>query len=151
MWWNLIYRLRKALRRIWSQDGSPSYRARGVAIGVFCGCFPLFGLQSLLGVGLASLLRGNYLLAMSGTWISNPLTYIPLYWFNYQIGSAVLDNGQYQYDLSRIGWQEIWGQGWILCSRLLLGSLISGFCLGTLFGIIVYMILRSRSPKIKSS
>ena len=150
MWWNLIYRLRKALRRIWSLDGSPSYRARGVAIGVFCGCFPLFGLQSLLGVGLASLLRGNYLLAMSGTWISNPLTYIPLYWFNYQIGSAVLDNGQYQYDLSRIGWQEIWGQGWILCSRLLLGSLISGFCLGTLLGIIVYMILSARSLTVKS-
>ncbi len=149
MRWNLIYRLRKVLRWIWLQDGSPAYRARGVAIGVFCGCFPLFGFQTLLGVALAGLLRGNYLLAISGTWISNPLTYIPLYWFNYQIGSALLNNGDYKYQLSQVGWQEMWGQGWTIFSRLLLGSLLSGICLGTLFGIIIYLLLKGISPTIK--
>ena len=149
MRWNLIYRLRKVLRWIWLQDGSPAYRARGVAIGVFCGCFPLFGFQTLLGVALAGLLRGNYLLAISGTWVSNPVTYIPLYWFNYQIGSALLDNGHHDYTLSEFGWQEVWGQGWTLLSRLLLGSFVSGFALGTIFGLTVYMILRFRSRTIK--
>ncbi|MFO0103826.1 MAG: DUF2062 domain-containing protein, partial [Cyanobium sp.] len=55
-------------------------RARGLAAGIFCGCFPFFGLQTLLGIGLASVLRGNHLLAAAGTWISNPFTYVPLYW-----------------------------------------------------------------------
>ena len=50
------------------------------------GCFPFFGLQTLLGMALASLVRGNHLLAAAGTWISNPFTYLPLYWFNYNLG-----------------------------------------------------------------
>ena len=29
--------------------------------------------------------RGNIYLAALGTWISNPLTYVPLYYFNYKV------------------------------------------------------------------
>ncbi len=149
MRWNLIYRLRKVLHWAWLQDGSPAYRARGMAIGVFCGCLPFIGLQTLLGVTFASLLRGNHLLAISGTWISNPVTYIPLCLLNYHLGSALLGNGSHMYDLSSFAWQDIWGQGWIFCIRLLLGSLLSGLLFGILVGIIVYMILRFRSPRIR--
>ncbi|MED5164816.1 MAG: DUF2062 domain-containing protein, partial [Cyanobacteriota bacterium] len=78
-------RLRRWLVWLWQQEGTPGQRARGVAAGVFSGCFPLFGLQTLLGVALASVVRGNHVLAAIGTWISNPITYLPLYWFNYQI------------------------------------------------------------------
>ena len=78
---------------IWKEEGTPAERARGVAVGIFSGCFPFFGLQSLMGVCLASLVRGHHLLAVIGTWISNPLTYLPLYWLNYRVGSFVLGRG----------------------------------------------------------
>ena len=149
MLWNLSYRLRKAFRWLWLQEGSPAFLARGLSIGVFCGCFPLFGLQTLLGITLASLLRGNRLLAASGTWISNPFTYIPLYWLNYQIGSALFDQGGNQYDFKQFGWQEMWGQGWSFCSRLLLGSTLLGSLLGLLIGLLGYIILRFRLPRIR--
>ena len=76
------------MRWIWQQEGSPGQRARGLAAGIFCGCFPFFGLQTLLGIALASVVRGNHLLAAAGTWISNPFTYVPLYWFNYHVGDV---------------------------------------------------------------
>ena len=82
---NINYK--KILSLSLKQNGSPLFNAKGFAIGVFSGCFPFFGLQTLLGVFLAKLAKGNILLAAIGTWISNPFTYVPLYYFNYKVGS----------------------------------------------------------------
>jgi len=144
---NLIYRLRRSLRWLWLQDGTPAYKARGLAIGVFCGCFPLFGLQTVLGIALASVFRGHYLLAISGTLISNPFTYLPLYLLNYKVGSAILFDGRNVSHLDVINLQALWGKGWIFGSRLFLGSLFVGLFFGVLIGILVYFFLKSCSEK----
>ena len=124
MWWNLISRISKFFRWLWLQEGSPGYQARGLAIGVCCGFFPFFGFQTLLGITLASLFRGNHLLAVSGTWISNPVTYFPIYWLNYKVGSVLLGHGLHVQNPSLFNWQELWGQGWALGIRLILGSFV---------------------------
>ena len=64
--------------------------ARGLAAGVFAGCFPIFGIQMFAGGALAALVRGNIPIAIAGTWISNPVTYIPLFIFNYHVGIWIL-------------------------------------------------------------
>ena len=145
MAWNLTYRLRRSLRWLWLQEGTPGYKARGLAIGVFCGCFPLFGLQTVLGIGLASLFRGNHLLAISGTWISNPFTYLPLYLLNYKVGSAILFPGRNVSHFDMLNWQALWGHGWIFGSRLFLGSFLMGLFWGALTGAVIYFFLKSRS------
>ena len=81
---------KKILSLFRNQNGSPFFNAKGLAIGVFSGCFPFFGFQTLIGVFFAKLARGNIVLAAIGTWISNPFTYIPLYYFNYKVGSIFL-------------------------------------------------------------
>ena len=81
------------LRWLWQQDGSPAHRARGLAAGVFTGCLPFFGLQIVLGVALAATIRGNRILAAAGTWISNPLTTLPICWLNYQLGALLIGPG----------------------------------------------------------
>ena len=119
-------RLQRSLQWIWQQEGTPGQRARGLAAGIFCGCFPIFGLQTLVGIALASVVRGNHLLAAAGTWISNPFTYLPLYWFNYQIGALLLGPGRAWpgFDtLQQDGFSQL---GWSVISRLLLGSSITG-------------------------
>lgn len=75
------------LRRL--QD-KPEVVAKGLAVGVFTGCFPFFGMQSLLALVLATVVRGSKVAALAGTWISNPLTSVPLYIFNYKIGKLLL-------------------------------------------------------------
>ncbi len=76
--------------RLVRQKGSPEFLARGLAAGVFAGLFPLFGLQTILGVALAIGFRGNKLMAAAGTWVSNPLTYGPIFWLNFQVGQWLL-------------------------------------------------------------
>ena len=127
---------------LWRQEGTPAQRARGLAVGVFSGCFPLFGLQTILGILLSTLVKGNRLLAISGTWISNPMTYVPLYWFNYFVGciflghipNAVVQN-------SNITFLSLWDKGSLVFLRMLLGSLVVGLFMGTLTGFFLYYLL----------
>lgn len=70
--------------------GKPEIVAKGLAIGVFAGSFPFFGLQSLLAIFLATILRGSKVAAVAATWISNPLTSVPIFIFNYKIGELLL-------------------------------------------------------------
>jgi len=83
-------RFRYQYRRIARLGDSPQRLARGLATGVFAGCFPFFGLQTLIGVALAYLVRGNKLMAAVGTWVSNPLTYVPIFMFNFKVGQWIL-------------------------------------------------------------
>ena len=143
-WFN---KFQHSLHLLWELEGTPAKRARGIAVGVFSGCFPFFGLQSLMGVCLASLLKGNHLLAVIGTWISNPLTYIPLYWFNYKIGSFFLGRERELNNFSGLTQRQMWNQGWIISSRIFFGSILVGLFFGLIFGFISYMFFKSTSKK----
>ena len=138
-------RCRRWMRWIWQQEGSPGQRARGLAAGIFCGCFPFFGLQTLLGIALASVVRGNHLLAAAGTWISNPFTYVPLYWFNYHVGDVLLRGGGAPPAAVTVNKASIWDQGWSFTSRLLLGSSLVGLVLSLGLGVLAWRLFRWQS------
>lgn len=76
--------------RILRFRGKPKLLSRGLAVGVFAGFFPLFGLQTVIGILLATLVRGNRVAAAAGTWVSNPLTYVPIYLLNFKVGKFLL-------------------------------------------------------------
>ncbi|MFS8854643.1 DUF2062 domain-containing protein [Synechococcus sp. H55.2] len=82
--------LRYLYLRLLRLQSSPKEIARGLAVGVFAGCFPIFGFQTLAALVLAIPFRGNKLVAAAGTWVSNPLTYVPIYAFNYRVGEWLL-------------------------------------------------------------
>ena len=144
---NLIQRIRKFISWLWNQEGSPSQRALGLGVGIFSGCFPFFGLQTLIGVFLAKIFKGNSILAALGTWISNPFTYAPLYYLNYRVGSSLLDKKKNIVDISYITTNELWSQGWYLSSRLLMGSICVGLVAGIIGGIGLYFSLKKFSKK----
>ena len=83
-------RLRYFYLRFVRLRGTPTEIARGLAVGVFAGMYPFFGLQTILAVGIAVVFKGNKLAAVAGTWVSNPLTYVPIYAFNFQVGRLLL-------------------------------------------------------------
>ena len=142
---NLNYK--KILSLFLKQKGSPLFNAKGIAVGVFCGCFPFFGFQTLLGIFLAKAAKGNLFLAAIGTWISNPFTYIPLYFFNYKVGSFLLKNSPniiIDHDLML---EELWKQGSFFSSRLILGSALVGLSLASISGVIVFLLYKRKQKK----
>ncbi|ACB52880.1 putative membrane protein [Crocosphaera subtropica ATCC 51142] len=110
--------------------GTPRYISRGLAFGVLAGCFPLFGLQTIMGVLLAVLFRGHKLAAAAGTWISNPLTYVPIFAFNYKVGELLLGFGigktQVTFPDNWQSWAELKASGLVFLVTLFFGCLVVG-------------------------
>ena len=140
-------RMRRGVLWLWRQDGTPGQRARGLAAGVFCGCYPFFGLQIFLSVGVAIVVRGNHLLAAAGTLVSNPLTYLPLYWFNYLVGCRLLGPGQGGTNLSELNRSSLWAQGWEFSQRILLGSTVVGMVMAIASGWMAYRLFLQREAR----
>lgn len=116
--------------------GSSAAIARGLAAGVFAGCFPLFGLQTLIGITIAAVVRGNKFVAAAGTWVSNPLTYLPIYAFNLALGQHLLGQEAVvlteHFDLDSF-------EGFMDAGRALITSLLMGsFVVGAIAAVISY-------------
>ena len=133
---------KKILSLFRNQNGSPFFNAKGLAIGVFSGCFPFFGFQTLIGVFFAKLAKGNIVLAAIGTWISNPFTYIPLYYFNYKVGSIFFNNSSNEIIEKSFVIDDLWTQGRIFSLKLILGSACVGLLLALICGSIAYFIYK---------
>lgn len=88
---------RRILRNILSLDDSPHAIALGVAIGMFFGLTPTVGVQTLFILATVALTRRlfyfNAAAAMAATYVSNPITMLPLYYFWYRLG-AIFTGGK---------------------------------------------------------
>lgn len=69
-----------------AHTGTPHTIALGFAVGIFVALTPTVGFQMILGALFAHLLGANRLIAAALAWITNPLTIVPIYYFNYQVG-----------------------------------------------------------------
>ncbi|NCO75093.1 MAG: DUF2062 domain-containing protein [Cyanobacteria bacterium] len=118
---------------------NPHKIARGFAAGVFAGCFPLMGLQFVMAIIFAFILKGNKFTAIIGTWISNPFTYVPLFLFNFQVGkfclSFFIDNHHIEFSWDSL--KQISDLGTEITTTLLLGSFIVGLC----FSFVAYYVI----------
>ncbi|HIK93708.1 MAG TPA: DUF2062 domain-containing protein [Planctomycetes bacterium] len=93
--WRQVLKLsaspRVLLRSVLALDDSPHAIALGAAIGVFVGLTPSVGIQTIIILALVFLTRRffyfNVTAAMLLTYISNPLTMVPLYYFWYRLGT----------------------------------------------------------------
>lgn len=86
---------RMVLRRILMLDDTHHSIALGTTIGMFIGMTPTVGIQMVLVVLFAFLTRAflqfNRVAALLTVYISNPLTVVPIYWFNYLIGTLFVE------------------------------------------------------------
>jgi uncharacterized protein (DUF2062 family) len=71
-------------------DDPPHRIALGVAIGTFVTLTPTIGFQMIIVVFLAWLLRANKVVGLPVVWISNPATFIPMYYTCYMVGRIML-------------------------------------------------------------
>lgn len=147
--------------------GTPKAIGRGLAAGVFAGWFPLFGLQTIIGVAIASVVRGNKIMAAAGTWVSNPFTYVPIYYFNFRIGQGLLSQLSIDNEMPSLeAIQEIVAaSGWAAFSdflnlgaafvlTLFLGCFVTGIISAILAyaaGIKLAQVIRRRKSKTSKS
>jgi uncharacterized protein len=120
--------------RVLRVRGTSGNIARGLGVGVFAGMLPMFGLQTIIALFLAVLFRGNKVLAVLGTWVSNPLTDIPIHLFNFQLGQWILRTN---HTFSAINsWEDLVSRG----AQVVVIWLTGGITMGLITGGISYLL-----------
>ncbi len=128
--------------------GHPEVVASGIAVGVFAGCFPFFGFQSIMGIILASFIRGSKISAIAGTWVSNPLTYVPILFLNFKVGQWLLGVETNFNPHSTDSLETFFALGPKLVITLIVGCSVAGAILGiTSYFASRYILKRLRENK----
>lgn len=110
--------------------------AGGVATGLFCAFIPL-PIHMIVAAALSILFRVNLPLAVLFTWITNPLTFAPLFIFAYELGAVILARPPRQLDVD-FSLQWLTEKLVLIWEPLLLGC----FILATLSALTGYIIIR---------
>lgn len=139
-------RLQYCYWRLIRLQGPPEAIARGLACGVFAGLFPLFGLQTILGLCLALIFRGNKIIAAAGTWVSNPLTYVPIYAFNFHLGKWLLQKNSLT-DINLETWQQFKALG----SEIIWTLFVGCFTVGSVGAIVSYILGLTLIRRVRAS
>lgn len=107
----------------------------GLAIGLFFSFMPFMG-QPVAAAFLAIYLRRNLPMAVAVTFLGNPLTFGPIFFFNYKVGAAVLA-------IPRQPWPEEFSFGWLTSQLIKVwGPLLTGWLVvGGTVALIGYVIL----------
>ncbi len=84
------YFYKKLIRPIFTIRSSPHSIALGLAFGLFIALTPTVGFQMILVVVIGTLIKANRIIALVVVWISNPLTFIPMYYGYYSLGGWIL-------------------------------------------------------------
>ncbi len=147
------------IKRVLHANDTPHRIALGVGLATFIGFTPTMGLQTAIALGLAALFRANKAVCIPVVWVTNPLTFVPIYgacwWLGAMIlpgsaGSAgqaavidklkALDNqgGFFAHIFSADFWYGIFQLMLELGAELWLGCII----VGTVGGLLMYFLTR---------
>lgn len=92
----LVYE--RVLRPVLGINDSPRSIALGLTIGVFVAMTPTVGIQMPIVFVLCSLARGNRVAGLAMTWISNPVTTLPMYYGYYRLGLLFTGGEEARYE-----------------------------------------------------
>jgi len=156
--------------RILHADDTPHRLALGIALGIFVAWTPTIGLQMVLVLLLASLVRANGRVGVPLVWISNPLTMVFIYYPNYLVGRYLLGwfadqpRASYSYEKLRAHLDQMrlrgifTGEFWrnlgdlvleVGAVELIVGSVVVGLVLGGIMYIVSYRFIvwyRTHNP-----
>jgi len=145
----LFERLRSTVSQVLRVEGTPHRLAFTFALGVFVGMSPFIGIHVVIALALAWIFNLNRIAILSGVFINNPWSMIPLYTFSTWIGTLILEP---DLAISDVDWRGI-TLGTIVSD---LGSLVLPFIVGTVLvgtvtALISYMVVRKMAESAREN
>lgn len=135
-----LERFRTTLTQVLRIEDTPHRLALTFAVGVFIGMSPLIGIHTVIALALAWILGLNRVVILSGVFINNPWSMIPIYTFSTWIGTVILDT-----DLAMTGvdWRRI-TIGTVVSDfgQLILPFVVGTLLVGTVAALLGYAIVR---------
>ncbi len=153
---NLVEFVKKECRRLISLKDNPHAIAGGLAIGIFVGFTPLFGVKTLLALGLAWAVRCNPIAAVITVSLHDLLTPITPFMlrFEYDIGFWLLNHPHHfppsfelLHDHIKVEKMLEWTTFFHVGLPVLVGSLLISFPLSILVYFTALAFLKARKKK----
>jgi len=149
------YIINQWIHRLIHLNESPYRIAMGCACGIFCSALPIFG-QTLIGMIAARVLRASVIASLPWTWISNPLTTLPMWYGGYRLGIWIMPGKHKPLSYTEIQAlmqnfdQMDWTQGlsllstelWKALHPLWLGTVVMGLAMAAPSFILVYYVAK---------
>lgn len=98
-----VHAKRFVLHNILHTDDPPHRLALGIAVGLWVTFTPTFGAQMVLVVFLSWLLGANRIVGVPLVWLTNPATFVPIYYPSYRVGLYLLQSPP----KGQAWWQEL--------------------------------------------
>jgi uncharacterized protein (DUF2062 family) len=152
------YFFRKFIKPIFTINDTPHSIALGVVLGVFVALTPTVGFQMITVAVIGTFIKANRIIAIILCWISNPITFIPMYYGYYWVGGKVLAVELWTFSnfsekmngvlaaRESLGYVEAFKQ---LGSETLLPLFVGSLILATVFSIPLYPITMSALIKYR--
>ena len=102
---------------------SPHAIASGFACGAMVSFTPLLGLHFILAIVFAYIIRGNFVAALLGTIVGNPVTFPFIWGLIYKVGASVTSTKQKELN-HEIDFDMIISQTYEIFLPMLLGGII---------------------------
>jgi uncharacterized protein (DUF2062 family) len=155
-------------KRILGVEDTPHRIAFGVFLGFVVGFTPTMGLQIVIYLAMAALLRANKVSGIPIVFITNPFTAVPIYYAFWKLGIFVMHGTWHrpgspgpikETDVEPVPsllhrlleldyWIGLWGKIVNFGAELWVGSLVAGFLVGLIAYVVTYrMVLAYRKHK----
>ena len=149
MWrrWGFFRQFKLNVIQLARLRSEPDAVGRGMALGLFIGFTPTFGVQTFLAILFALLLRQNKIAAFVGVWVTNPLTAPLIYGLEYKVGRLLL--GLPPLGVDSFSGELSWSLGAQVGAPLVLGSVVLGIPIAIIgYSVTVRMVPSLRQWKI---
>jgi uncharacterized protein (DUF2062 family) len=134
--------IRKFAATLLTERLDPASAAAAVFCGVFIGIVPIYGLQTLVAIGVAVLLRLNKPLTLASTFINNPLLQPLIVLSSVEVGGFLRHGSFRPWHLTAISVAQLKEQltSWVL------GSLVVGLLVGGVAAIVTAAVVYCTAP-----
>jgi uncharacterized protein (DUF2062 family) len=96
--------IKENIKRILGIGDSPHRIALSFAVGVFFAISPLVGLHTILGLAVAWRFRLNKAVVLSGVYVTNPWSIVPIYTFCTWLGTVML---RFDRVMPEVAWADL--------------------------------------------
>jgi len=138
-------------RKIVRDPLPPESVAAGWALGMFIGCAIPFGMQLIVSLPLAAMMRVSKVGATLGTFITNPVTILFIYPMQTWVVNKVLFGSSLSYEKlveTEWSWQSVRSLGPEVMASFFLGGMILGIILSPLtYFAVRRIVLKSRARR----
>lgn len=120
--------------------GNPEQIAGGAAVGAFIAFTPTIGIQCVLALLVATILKVNRIAAFTMVWITNVFTMLPIYFFVCWVGKLVLSRRISYESFEKVSWSDP-SQVWNFFIKHYLALWLGAVIVGLISAGISYIVL----------